>query len=133
MRVEASLQALPDEAAVLAEQRDDVRDGGQRDEVEVLVGHPRVLAVGLQERLGELVRDRGGAQVRAREAADPGCTIGASEGAVGPRAVVVRDDHVHALRTGARDLVDRGDRAVHGHQQVGAALGQPSTVAAARP
>jgi hypothetical protein len=118
-------EALADEAAVLAQQRDDVGDGGERHEVEVLVGHARVLAVGLQECLRELVRDGGGAEVRTWVLADPGVhDRGVRQIAVGAGAVVVGDDHVHPGRAGARDLLDRGDRAVDGDQQVGAALGQ---------
>ena len=44
--------------------------------------------------------------------------------AVGARCVVIGDDHVHAGGPSGGDLVDRGDAAVHGHDQRGAALGQ---------
>ena len=63
-------QALAHEPAVLALQRHDVGDRGQRDQVQVLVGQRRVLPRALQQRLRELVRDAGRAQVRARVAVD---------------------------------------------------------------
>ena len=119
-------QALAHQPPVLPDERHDVGDGGERDEVEVLLGQPRVLAGRLQQRPGELVRDRRGTQVRAWVVADPRVhdrRVG--QVAVGPRAVVVGDDHVHPGRPGARDLLDGRDRAVDGHEQSGAALRQP--------
>ncbi len=55
-----------------------------------------------------------------------GCTIGASgQHAVGAWGVVVGDHDVEAGRARRGDLLDRGDRAVDGDQQVGPACGEP--------
>ena len=76
------------EPAVLAEQRHDVGDGGQGDQVEVLVGQRRVLARASQQRLRQLVGDaapRTGPRTGSRRAR--GCTIGASGSAPSARGV----------------------------------------------
>ena len=118
-------QAGPDQPSVLAHERDDVGHGGERDHVEVGVGGPRVHPDRVEQRLGELVRDPGGAQLRARVAADPRMDDrGVRQPAVGARRVVVRDHDVHPGGAGRRDLLHRGDRAVDGDQQLGPAGGQ---------
>nr|WP_230316072.1 hypothetical protein [Conexibacter sp. W3-3-2] len=112
-------EPLADEPAVLAVQRHAVRDCRQRDEVEVRVGARRVAAGGAVHGDGELVGDRGRAEVPERVAADPRVDeqrVG--QHAVGPGRVVVGDDHVDPGRPGGGDLVDRGDRAVDRDQQL---------------
>ena len=124
-RARQRTQALAHEPAVLAHQRHDVGDRRQRDQVEVLVGERRVLARGGQQRLREPVGDAGGAQMRARIAVQ--ARVDERRGrqrAVGARAVVVGDHDVHPGRARGGDLLDRGDRAVDGDQQVGAARGK---------
>ena len=112
--------------AVLADQRDAVGDGGERDQVEVGVGGFRVLPGRLQQRPRELMRDAGGAQLRARVAADGRVhDRRVRQPPVGARRVMVGHDHVHARRPRRRDLVDRRDRAVDGDQQPGAARREP--------
>ncbi len=119
-------QAGAHEPAVLPLQRHDVADGGERHEVEVLVGGRGVEPGALEQRLGELVRHAGRAQVRARIAADARVDDrGVGQGAVRPRRVVVGDHHVEPRRARRRHLVDRGDRAVGRDQQAGAAGRQP--------
>ena len=119
-------QARAHEPAVLARERDDVGDGGERDQVEVLVGRVGVLPRAGQQRLGELVGDAGRAQVGARVAAEPRVhDRGVGQRAVGARRVVVGDHHLHPGRARGGDLGDRRDRAVDGDQQVGAARGEP--------
>ena len=114
------------EPAVLAAERHDVGHRGERDEIEVLVRRPRVLARGLEQRLGELVRDRGGAQVGARVAADRRVhDRRGRQPPVGARGVVVGHHDLEPGRARGRHLLDRGDRAVDGHQQVRPALGEP--------
>ena len=91
------LQPRAHEAAVLALERDDVGDGGERDEVEVLVGLGGIAPRGGEQRAGELVRDAGRAQLRARVAAERRVhdrRVG--QRAVGARRVVVGDHDVHA-------------------------------------
>ncbi len=112
-------EALAHEPAVLAAQRNAVGDRGQRDDVEVLVGLGRIAPGGLQQSAGELVRDAGGAEVRGGIPA--GHRMDGRSGrqpAVGSRLVVIGDDHVEPELVGARDLLDRGDRAVDGDDAV---------------
>ena len=112
-------QAGAHEPAVLAGERDDVGDGGERDQVEVLVDGRRVLPRAGHQRLRELVGDAGRAQVRARVAADPRVhDRGVGQRAVGARRVVVGDHDLHARGARGGDLLDRGDRAVDRDQQV---------------
>ena len=120
-------QARAHEPAVLAQQGDAVRHGGQRDEVEVVSRRgPRLVGAsrGL-ERLRELEGDAGGAQVlagvgRHRRMHDRGVR----KVTVRARAVVVGDEHVESRRPRGRHLLDRGDRAVDGHQQARPAGGE---------
>ena len=80
---------------------------------------------GRQQRGGELVGDAGGAEVDARVAADGRVhdrRVG--QDAVGARAVVVGDDDVDAGGARRGDLVDGGDRAVGGDQQLRPARGE---------
>ena len=115
-----------DQPPVLAEQRDDVGDRGQRDQVEVLVGECRVLPRRGEQRARELERHAGGAQVGARVAVQPRVhERRVRQRAVGARAVMVGDDDVEPERPRRRDLLDRGHRAVDGDQQSRPARGQP--------
>ena len=107
------------ERAVLAEERDHVCDGGQRDQVEIALG-----ALDAQERAGDLVSDARGAEVGARVSRDDGMDDRAI-GELRARLVVVGDDDVDAERPCVCDLVDRRDPAVGGDQEASAALGQP--------
>ena len=111
-------QAAADERAVLADERHDVGDRGQRDEVEVLLERARAAAAsrrdrrrahrpprasgGVLERLGELEGDGGGAEVGARVAAERRVhdrRVG--QHAVGAGGVVVGDDDLHPERLAA--------------------------------
>ena len=119
-------QPLAHEPAVLADERHAVGDRRERDEVEVGVGVGRVHPGAVEQRAGEHVRDAGGAQLGARVAAERRVhDRRVRQPAVGARRVVVGDDDVEPGGARRGDLVDRGDRAVDGHEQVGAARGEP--------
>ena len=114
------LQPLADEAAVLALERDDVGDRGQRDEVEVLLrAPPRAPPSSLYATPG---RAQVGARVAAQRRMDDR-RVG--QRAVGARRVVVGDDDVEAERARLRDLLHGGDRAVGGDEELRPALGEP--------
>ena len=105
------------ERAVLVEQRDDVGDRGERDQVEIR----RDIHA---ERLRELADDTGAAELRERivrraRRDDRAVRQG------GARAVVIGDDHVEAARLRSRDLLDRCDPAVDGNEQAAAFVGEP--------
>ncbi len=86
------------------------------------------------QRLRELVRDRGAAQIGAWVAARRRDGRSRSRAAaVGARRVVVGDDDIDAGRARRGDLLDRGDPAVDGDEQIGAARGEPRDVAAEMP
>ena len=113
-------QALADDAAVLAAQRHEVADGGERGQVEVLLGGRRG-----SQRLAELEHHAGGAQLGAAVAARaPGCTTTQSGSSSPGRWWSVTTTSSPAARGGG-DLLDGGDAAVDGDQQAHAALGQP--------
>ena len=98
-------QPLAHQAAVLADQRHAVGDRRERDDVEVRVGLGGVDAGAVEQRAGEHVRDAGGAQLRARVAADARVhdrRVG--QPAVGARRVVVGDDDVEAGGARGGDL-----------------------------
>ena len=119
-------QPGPHEPPVLPHERHAVGHRGERDEVEVRVGGARIQARGLEQRPREQVRDAGRAQLRARVAADARVhdrRVG--QPPVGARRVVVGDHDVHPGRPRGGDLLDRGDRAVDRHQQLGPARGEP--------
>jgi hypothetical protein len=112
------LQSLADDAAVLADERHDVADRREGDEVEVLLG---VLRGGTScggQRLRELVRDAGRAQVGERVATERRVHDRAVRQRLA-RAVVVGDDDLYAERARVRDLLDRGDAAVDRDEQLG--------------
>ena len=104
------------ECAILVEQRHDIGDRGQRDQVEVAVD------VG-SERGEQLVRDARAAQLGERVPRRPR----RHDRAVGQRLarpVVVGDDHVEPEPASFSDLVDGGDPAVHGQHERDAVLRQ---------
>ena len=111
------LQARGDQTSVLVEKRDDVRDRGERDEVEPAV------EVGRAECLRELVDDTGSAELGER-------VVGRTRrdhGAVGKRLarpVVVGDDDVEPQLLGVRDLFDRRDPAIDREDQPGFLAGE---------
>ena len=112
-------QPVADEPTVLTGQRDEVGDGRQRDELEIVLGGRGA------ERERELVRDTRAAQVRARVPADRGVHDRAvRQPSVGPRRVMVGDHDVDPGGPGGGDLLDRGDRAVDRDQQLGPLLRQ---------
>ena len=113
------------EAPVLVHEGHDVGHGRERDEVEIGLRRGRVQARRLEQRLRELVRHAGRAELRARVPADRRVDDGrVGQPAVGARRVVV--GHHHGQAGGARggDLVHRGDRAVHRHEQFRPAGGE---------
>ena len=88
------------ERAVLVDERDDVGDRREGDEVEVTPGD---LGVDAEERLAELVDDAGAAELGERVLGGPG----GDDRAVGQRLarpVMVGDDDVEAPRLRLRDL-----------------------------
>ena len=110
------------EPAVLAAQRHHVGDRRERHEIEVAR-----LPWSAPKRLRELVGDAGRAQVRARIAAHRRMHDRAvRQRAVGARRVVVGDDDVEA-QPPARSchLLDGGDRAVDGDQQLASRAAEP--------
>ena len=117
LRSRERAQAGARKRAVLVEERHDVGDRGERDEVEVLVDV-------CPKRAEQLVGDAGAAELRegiARRARR-------DDRAVRKRlagTVVVGHDHVEAERLRARDLLDRGDPAVDGQDERAALLGEP--------
>ncbi len=130
-------QAVADQRAVLADQRYDVGDRRDRDEVEITVARGGVDAALTLDGLRELVGHGRAAERRERVAAesrmDDRCV-----GDLGGRRVVVGDDHVEAQVARQAHLLDGADRAVRGDDQRGAACrqrphgvgGQPVAVAA---
>ena len=113
-------QAGDRQRAVLVDERDDVGDRREGDEVEVadepLVTRP-------EQRLGELVDDPRAAELGERVGRGPG----RDDRAIGERvarAMVVGDDHVEPRSLGSRDLVDGGDSAVDGQHEPAAFPGQ---------
>ena len=110
------------ERAVLVEERDDVGDRRERDEVEMPL---RDLRVDAEERLAELVDDAGAAELRER-------VVGRArrdDRAVGQRLagpVVVGDDHLEAARLRLGDLRDGGDAAVDREHEAAALVGEPA-------
>jgi len=113
-RVGEHLEPVTDQDAVLPRERHDVGDGGERDVIEKVERQVLRQRKGLNQRLGELERDAGPAQVLVG-----GWAIGAAR--VQDRArrrqlvagkVVIGDDHVDARRPCGADGRDGGDAAV---------------------
>ena len=112
--------ALAHQPAVLAAQRHHVGDRRERHELDV-VGR----RVG-PKRLRKLVRNAGATQVGAGVSAHRRVNDRAvRQAAVGPRRVVVGDDHVEASRPCELHLIHGGYRAVDGEQQLAVASGEP--------
>ena len=122
LRARERAQAGDHHAAVLVEQRDDVGDRRQRDEVEVPL---RDLGVDAEERLAELVDDAGAAELRERIVGRPR----RDDRAVGQRAssgpVMVGDDHLEAARLRLGHLLHRRDAAVDREHEAAALVGEP--------
>jgi hypothetical protein len=116
-RARESHKALAHDAPVLVAQRDEVADGGERRQVEVLVGGARVGACGAVERLAELQDHPGGTQLGAAVGPERRMDERAI-GQPGPRAVMVGDHHVQSRRPRLGHLLDGGHAAVDRHQQV---------------
>ena len=107
------------ERAVLVDERDDVGDGRQRDEVEV----PLERIVRAEQRLEELEHDAGAAELRKRVRRRPR----RDDRAVGQLVsgpVVVGDDDLQPEAPGGGDLLDGGDAAVDGEHEPVAVLGE---------
>ena len=119
----AELQTAAHQGAVLAEQRDQVGDRCQGDEVEVALGSGGVPADRLSQPGGQLPGDRRSAQLRERVSAQRRVEDRAV-GELGARLMVIGDHHLHSSLLGPRDCVDGGDRAVDGEDDRGPALGQ---------
>ena len=114
-------QARERERAALVDERHDVGDRRERDDVEVAVEEG---VTGAEQRLGELPHDRRAAQPRERVVA----LERRDDGAIGELAggpVVVRDDDVETEPAGLGDLGDRGDAAVDREHELDAVLGKP--------
>jgi hypothetical protein len=117
-------QAFAHEAAVLAAQGHEVGHGGQGDEVEILLLDARgILPGGGRERLRELERHAGGAEVCERIVAHRRVDDRAVGQALG-RAMVIDDHEVEPEGARRVDLGGRGDPAVDGDQEVGAGPGE---------
>jgi hypothetical protein len=113
-------QPLPDDAAVLAPQRNEVTDGGECGEGELVLRRVRIVVQGLRQ----LQYDAGGAQLGAAVAAQRGVHDHAVRQDL-PRPVMVGDHHVDSGGLRRCDLGHRGDAAVDGHEQLHAAGGEP--------
>ncbi len=117
------LEPAPGQRAVLAQQRDKVGDRGKGDEIEIELGCGRIAAGRLPQAPGQLPGDRRPAELGERVSAQRRVEDRAV-GELGTRLVMVGDDHLHPPLPRPGDRVDRGDRAVHGEDQRGAALGE---------
>ena len=112
-------QAGGDEPAVLVDERHDVRNGREGDEIEML---PKRLVP--DESLRELVDDTGAAELREGVRR----RTGDDERAIGQLltgTMVVRDDDVEPELSRARNLVDGSDSTVDRHHEPEALLGNP--------
>ena len=109
------------ERAVLGEERHDVGDGGDRDEVEVT---SQSLRLGAEKRLAELEGDAGAAELgewvlgRARR-------HDRARGQLVGGPVVVGDDHLEAACARVGDLGRGRDPAVDGHDETAAVVSEP--------
>ena len=105
------------ERAVLVDERHDVGDGRERDEVEVSL--ERIV----RERLEELEHDAGPAELRERVRRRPRRDHRAVRQLVS-RPVVIGDDDLQAEPPRRGDLVDRGDAAIDGEHEPVALVGE---------
>ena len=122
LRARERAQARDRERAVLVDERDDVGDRRERDEVEMPLRHLRVDA---EERLAELVDDTGPAELGKRIVGRPRRDDRAVR-QLGARPVMVGDDHLEPARLRLRDLVDGGDPAVDGQHEPAAFVREPA-------
>jgi hypothetical protein len=109
------LEALPDQCPILADEWNDIGDGGQGNQIQVRLP--------FAESTRKLPSDRRPTKSLERIPVNPRMQDRAV-GQLRPRLVVVGDDHVHATRLGLRHLVDGGDSAIDRDQQPGAATGE---------
>ena len=109
------------ERTVLVDERHDVGDRGERDDVEVPLEERMA---GTEQRLGELPDDACAAETRERIVALQRRDDRAGRERLG-RPVVVGDDDLEAERSRMLDLRDGGDAAVDGEHEVEALLGEP--------
>ena len=109
------------ERAVLVDERDDVGDRRERDQVEV----PRQrLVARAEQRLAELVDDARAAELRERIVGRPRGDDRAVRERLA-RPVMVRDDDLEPARARLGDLLDRGHAAVDGEDEPAALVGEP--------
>src|SRR6266540_2149375 len=116
-----SPQARNRERPVLADERDDVRDRRERDQIQVAAERR---GIGPEKRLAELEDDAGSAQLRERIVGRPRRHDRAIRQLPG-RPVVVGDDDLEPTPARLRDLGDRSDPAVDGQHQPAALVGEP--------
>ena len=109
------------EVPVLVHERDDVRDRGDGDEIQV---PPQLLRARAEERLPELVDDPGAAELGEWIVGRPHRDDRAVRQLVS-RPVVVGDDDVEPQLFRASHLGDRGDPAVDGEDEGAPVTGQP--------
>ena len=121
LRLREAAQAEQRERAVLVDERHDVGDRGERDDVEVPL---QERMVGTEERLRQLPDDAGAAEagegivaLQRRDDWAGGERLG--------RAVVIGDDHLEPERARVLDLGDGRDAAVDRQDEVEALLGEP--------
>ena len=109
------------ERAVLVDERNDVGDRRERDQVEV----PRErLVTRAEQRLAELVDDARAAELGERVVGGPRGDDGAVRERLA-RPVMVRDDDLEPARPRLGDLLDRGHAAVDGEDEPAALVGEP--------
>ena len=106
--------------AVLVDERDDVGDGGERDEIEIPSNRG---VVGAEERLAELVHDARSAQLGER-IARRSCRDDRAVGKHLSGSVVVGHDDLEAASLRLGDLLHRCDPAVDGEDETNAVVGQ---------
>jgi len=113
---------VADEDTVFPREGDDVGDGRQRDIIEEVERQVFRETEAAHERLGQLERDAGAAQILVLRRAVGPARI--EDGAGGRERVagqmVVRDDDLHPGRARGRDRVHRGDAAIAGDDDAGA-------------
>ena len=121
LRAREGAEAGERERAVLVDERDDVGDRRERDQVEV--ARQRLVA-GAEQRLSELVDDARAAELGERIVGRPCGDDGAvRERLAGP--VMVRDDDLEPALACLGDLLDRGHAAVDREDEPAALIGEP--------
>ena len=120
-------QPLDCERPVLVDERDDVGDRRERDDVEVAREH----AESSRAAPAELVHDAGAAELGERVVGRPRGNDGQS-GSCSPGRWWSVTTTSRPSRFASCDLLHRGDPAVHRHHEPVALLGQPPSVSPAR-